>query len=136
MINMKNTLFIGAILIGAIGVAGCSTPPKIAQNKSVQAEGQKLDFGGKFDVKPPDLTITVNGDPVLTGRFPPFTPTQNLTGEYKGLKIGASCYFASVLSSKGGLVGIIGGAVQSGQGKTGDKCDMTVNGKPTESLYF
>ncbi len=46
------------------------------------------------------------------------------------------CYFSSVLSSRGGVVGIGSGAVQGGLGKSSDKREMTVNGKPAQELYF
>jgi hypothetical protein len=123
-------------IVTALTLTACSTPPKVAQEKSVQVGSSKISYGGTYDTKATELIINVNGEPVMKGRFPPYTPTQNLSADYKGVKFEASCYFASVLGSRRGLVGIIGGAVQAGNGKTSDQCDITVNGKPAEPLLF
>lgn len=98
--------------------------------------GKKLDFGGSYAPDAKELTLTVNGDPIMRGKFPPFTTNLHLKGKYQNLDINASCSFGTVLSSMGGLTGKIAGAVQAGIGKGGDKCDLGVNGKPTETLYF
>jgi hypothetical protein len=123
-------------LLPIVVLCGCAAPVKTAQNKSVEVEGQKLDFGGTYLPRDRELTLTVNGDPVLRGRFPPYTPTQKLTGTYKNLPIAGDCYFGSVLGTSGGITGIVAGAVQGTRGKSADKCDISVNGKPVESLYF
>ena len=115
---------------------GCATPARTAAPKTYEAEGQKLVFGGTYLPREKELTITVNSDPVLRGRFPPYTPTQNLNGTYKNLQISANCYFGSVLGSQGGKLGVVAGIVQSTQNRTADKCDITVNSKPAESLFF
>lgn len=115
----------------------CATPPpKVALKKNYEVQGQKLEFGGTYQPKANELIITVNGDPILKGSFPPFTPTTKLNGKYKNFQITGECYFGSVLASKGGLVGVIAGAVQSGHSKTADKCDMFVNSKPADTLFF
>ncbi|AKJ31659.1 hypothetical protein [Caldimonas brevitalea] len=115
--------------------AGCASS-RIAQNKTVQVAGQKLEFGGVYDPRGNELSLSVNGDPVMRGSFPPYTPTLNLNAQYRGLDVRAECYFGSVLGSKGGVVGIVAGAVQSAHSKAGDKCDLHVGGKVVESLYF
>jgi hypothetical protein len=117
-------------------LAGCAAPPKVAQKKTVDVAGQKLEFGGTYDQRRNALSLSVNGDPVMNGSFPPFTPTLGMNAQYKGLPVRAECYFGSVLGSKGGVFGIVAGAVQSANERAGDKCDMQVNGKTVESLYF
>jgi hypothetical protein len=109
---------------------------KTAQPKSVTVSGQKLDFGGTYDPRAKDLTITINNDPVLRGKFPPFTPTQKLNGKYKDLDVFADRYFGSVLGDSGGVAGIVAGAIQGAKGKAADKCEMSINGKVVESLFF
>lgn len=116
-------------------LAGCSTT-RVAQEKSVTVGQVKLAFGGSFVTGQNDLTITVNGDPLMRGTFPPYTPTLNMNGEYQGLQVNASCYFGSVLGSKRGIVGIVAGSVQGAVGNAGDKCDMSVNDQKVETLYF
>lgn len=133
---MKNipltTICLGALL----AMTACATPPRVAQEKSVEIDAKKIVFGGSYALNEKELTLTVNGDPVMRGRFPPYTTNLHLNATHEGLAVGASCSFGSVLSSAPGLVGTIAGAVQAGIGKGGDKCDMLVEGKQVETLYF
>jgi hypothetical protein len=126
---------VAACAVSALALAGCASM-KTAQPKSVTVSGQKLDFGGTYDPRAKDLTITINNDPVLRGKFPPFTPTQKLNGKYKDLDVFADCYFGSVLGDSGGVAGIVAGAIQGAKGKAADKCEMSINGKVVESLFF
>jgi hypothetical protein len=132
---MRQPLTLTALAITATLLAGCASP-KIAQKKIVEVAGQKLEFGGVYEPRGTKLSISINGDPVMNGSFPPFTPTQNLNANYKGLTVRAECYFGSVLGGKSGVLGIVAGAVQSANERAGDKCEMLVNGKAVESLYF
>lgn len=129
-----------AAVIGTLvaTTAGCATntPPLVAQDKTYTTHGQKLVFGGTYDKHKNLLTILVNGDPVMRGEFPPFTPKKVMHGTYKGMTIGANCYFGTILSSKGGLVGIIAGAVQDSHDKSGDQCKISVNDGQAATLYF
>ena len=118
-------------------LAGCAaTPPIIAQEKTVTVSGQTLKFGGKYDVKKKKLELTVNGDALMKGKFPPYTPTQNFKANYKELKIASSCYFGSVLGDQGGAFGVIAGAIQASKSSSGDKCELFVDGESVETLYF
>lgn len=117
-------------------LSACATPPKTAANKTYQVEKQKLVFGGTFSPDANELIITVNDDPIMKGRFAPYTPTQNLNGTYKNLEISAHCYFGSVLGSKGGRFGLIAGMIQSANSNSADKCDLSVNAKAAETLFF
>jgi hypothetical protein len=122
-------------LAAALTLLGCASI-RNAQPKTAEIDGQSYVFGGSYDPSATDLTITVNGDPLLRGRFPPYTPTQRLSAKYKQTDVAAECYFGSVLGSRHSVVGIVAGAVQGGLGKAADKCDLTVNGKPAQELYF
>ena len=132
---MRLAFTLTVLAIATTLLAGCASP-KIAQKKTVDVAGQKLEFGGIYEPRGNNLSICVNGDPVLSGSFPPFTPVQNLNANYKGLAVRAECYFGSVLGGKSGVIGIVAGAVQSGKERAGDKCNMLVDGKVVESLYF
>lgn len=122
-------------LLATLG--GCATqPPMIAQDKIYTANNQKLDFGGSYDTEANKLTITVNGDSIMRGSFPPFTPTKSISAIYHGMSITADCYFGTVLSNQGGMVGMIAGVVQDHTGKSGDQCHITVDNKAAETLYF
>lgn len=129
--------FLLSISLGGLLLAGCGgNPPKVAQEKTYVAEGVTMVFGGKYDVDHNQLELTINGDPVMRGSFPPFTPTQNLNTNFQGLQVSGDCYFGSVLSSEGGVLGKVAGAIQSAKAKSADKCDIFVNGQSVESLYF
>lgn len=130
---MRTSLIL--IILAAALLIGCASP-KIAQKKTVEVAGQKLEFGGVYEPRGNKLSISVNGDPVMSGSFPPFTPTLSLNAKYKGLAVRAECYFGSVLGGKRGVIGIVAGAVQSANDRAGDKCDLQVDGKLVESLYF
>src|SRR5678815_1801934 len=115
-------------------LAGCAST-RVAQTNTLESEGQKFDVGGTYDPRGSQLTLTVNGDPVLRGSFPPYTPTLKLNGKYKNQAVSASCYFGTILGSKGGITGIVAGSVQGAKGKSGDTCEITV-GTASESLFF
>lgn len=133
---MRTSILFSLLLSGLL-LAGCSsTPPKVAQEKTYVAEGVTLVFGGKYDVEHNLLELTVNGDPLMRGSFPPFTPKQNLNAKYQGLQVSGDCYFGSVLAGESGLLGKVAGAIQSAKSKSGDKCEMFVNGRSVENLYF
>jgi hypothetical protein len=135
MMNLKKSTL---SLIGTVTflTACASTPPQIANKKTYNVSGQELIFGGIFYPDKNQLTITVNDDSIMKGSFPPFTPTKNFQSKYKDIPISAHCYFGSVLSSKGGAFGIVAEAIQSKKGVSSDKCDISVNSKQVETLYF
>lgn len=117
-------------------LSACATPPRVAQPKAVEIGAKKLEFGGSYATNAQELTLTINGDPVMRGRFPPYTTRLNLKANYEQLAVSAQCSFGTVLSSTPGLTGKIVGAVQAATGRGGDKCDLSVEGKQVETLYF
>jgi hypothetical protein len=123
------------VLTAAVALTGCASI-RNAQPKTVDIDGQRYEFGGSYNPRGTELTVTVNGDPMLRGSFPPYTPTLRLSGKAKDAEVVAQCYFSTVLGDKGGRIGIIASAVQGGLGKSSDKCEMTVNGKAAQELYF
>ncbi len=133
---MRTSIFLSLSICSLVLVGCMSNPPKQAQEKTYEAEGVTLVFGGKYDVDHNQLELTVNGDPVMRGSFPPYTPTQNLNANYQGLRLSSNCYFGSVLSEKGGVFGRVAGAIQSAKAKSADKCEIFVNGQSVEHLYF
>ncbi len=112
MNNIKKSVL--CVIAGSLLLSACaSTPPQIAQNKTHTIDGQKFEFGGTYFPDKNNLSLTVNGDPIMKGSFPPFTPTQNLNGKYKGIPVSAHCYFGSVLGKKGGKFGVVARIIQS-----------------------
>ncbi|MCU7851306.1 MAG: hypothetical protein KZQ80_03750 [Candidatus Thiodiazotropha sp. (ex Monitilora ramsayi)] len=130
------TLVPFTLLSACCVLAACSTAPKIAQEKTVETAKEVLRFGGQYDVDHNQLQLTINDDPVMRGSFPPYTPVQNLNADYKGMKVSSRCYFGSVLSSEGGVFGRVAGAIQAAKAKSGDKCEIFIDGKSVENLYF
>ena len=134
---MFKKVTVALIAISTSVLVGCgSTPPIQAQDKTVSYQGKTLTFGGQYDKSRNELALTVNGDPLMKGRFPPYTPTLNLNADYQELDISSYCYFGSVLSRDGGVFGIVAGAVQSATSKSGDKCEVKIAGEIVEHLYF
>ncbi|HEU4458264.1 MAG TPA: hypothetical protein VFR90_04010 [Methylibium sp.] len=128
-----------SFVVLAFVLAACSTPPRVAQNKSVQVQGKKLEFGGSFDADNNRLRITINGEPRLQGDFSRFSPTLNLSTPFDDLVVSAECYFGSILNKGpgGGLSRrIVARSVQGGLGKSDDICDLLVGGKKIETLLF
>ena len=120
-------------LLVALTLCACAAT-RVAQTKTVESAGQKFDLGGTWDPGG-ELILTLNGDPVLRGRFAPYVPLLYLTGTYKNQSVSANCYFGSILSSQGGATGAIAGSIQGAIGKGADKCDVTV-GSASEALFF
>ena len=125
----------------AIVLTSCATKPpppvKEANPKTGTYEEKTLTFGGRYLVDKKALTITVNGDAVLAGSFPIFTPKLNLKTKYEGLNIEADCYFGSVLtSSLPGPGSIIAGIAQGQEGVSADACEIFVQGVTANKLYF
>lgn len=132
---MKLNTLLALILVAV--VAGCAAkPPRVAQEKVVDVDGVTLKFNGSFDDKKNLLILSVNNDPIMQGKFPPFTPTQNLKAKYKEIELRSYCYFGSVLGNQGGAFGAIAGMVQSSKKSTADKCELYVNNELVEHLYF
>ncbi|WP_028764165.1 hypothetical protein [Shewanella colwelliana] len=122
----------------AVILTGCASDPgpRIALEKTVEVDGTVLKFNGSYHDKKNILILTVNGDPIMQGRFPPYTPTQNLNANYKDFAVRSHCYFGSVLGNQGGAFGAIASVVQSSKSSTADKCELYVNEKLVDNLYF
>lgn len=132
---MKTRSMLLTLLVIFGVITACASGTRVAQMKTVEANGQKFELGGTYTPPANELILTINGDPVMRGSFPPYTPTLRLNATYKNQPVTASCYFGTILGGGFGKRGIIAGAVQGGLGKSGDKCDVTVGGA-TEALFF
>lgn len=132
---MKPAPMLLMLLVIVAVLIGCATKNRVAQVKTIEAGGQKFDLGGTYNPTGNELVLTINGDPVMRGSFPPYTPTLRLNADYKNQTFAASCYFGTILSGGSSKRGIIASAVQGGLGKGGDKCDISA-GSATEALFF
>ena len=132
---MKQVPMFVMLVVVIAALIGCASRTKIAQVKTIEAGGQKFDLGGTYDPAANELVLTINGDPVMRGSFPPYTPALRLNATYKNQTFAASCYFGTILSGGSSKRGIIASAVQGGLGKGGDKCDISA-GSATEALFF
>ena len=118
----------------ATTLVGCAST-RVAQNKTVEVDGQRFELGGIYDPNSYGLTLIINGEPVLRGTFSSYVPFLLLSNKYQGQEVTARCYFGTILSSKGGTTGAIAGSIQGAIGKSGDQCDVTV-GRTQETLFF
>ena len=134
--NTNKKSILSVLAVSLLLSACAATPPQIAQKKTHTVDGKKLEFGGTFLPDDNQLSLTVNGDPIMKGSFPPFTPTQNINGTYKKIPMSAHCYFGSVLGNKKGKFGIVAKIIQSKKSATADKCEISVRDKMIETLYF
>jgi hypothetical protein len=136
--STRSRLFtLGCTAAAAIALAACATPPRQGFAPAATVKGVAMQFGGSYDASKTDLTLTVNGAPIMRGNFPPYTPTLNLNGNYQGTELRAECYFATILNARTGRIGgIIAGAVQSGQGKVGDECKIISEDKTVVTVNF
>lgn len=130
--RLGSVLFV--LFVASATLVGCAST-RVAQNKTVEVQGQKFELGGTYFPNSYDLTLTVNGDPVLRGTFAPYLPFLLLSNKYHGQAITARCYFGTILSSQGGTTGAIASSIQGAIGKSGDQCDITV-GTVSEALFF
>ena len=133
---MKGPLTVALPILLLTACATTPPMPNVAQPKTLEVDGQSVTLSGEYWVKKNQLILFANGDPLMRGNFPPYTPTLNLSSEYEGLPLTAYCYFGSVLQSEGGLVGAISGAIQGSKGKSGDKCEVKSGNSATQTLYF
>ncbi|WP_278403403.1 hypothetical protein [Pseudoalteromonas ruthenica] len=133
---MKQLVVVSTVVAAAL-LSGCkSTPPRVAQDKTVSVNGTDYVFGGVYNVDKNKLELSINGDPAMKGSFPPYTPTLNMSTKYKGEEFSSYCYFGSVLQEQGGAFGAIAGVIQGSNNKSGDKCEIKVAGEIKEHLYF
>lgn len=135
------------VLIGTVAaltaMSGCARKDTrvFAQDKEyVPAESAPpWKIGGVFDKKEHTVVISFNGENVLRGRFPPYTPRLTAQGKYNELPVATLCKFSShVIAGKGGgwqerlAETIVAKTTSTG----GNSCDVTVDGKPAATLYF
>jgi hypothetical protein len=133
---MRYSYFVIGLITAGLMTACATKPPRVAQKKTVTVAGQKLEFGGEYDERNTALSITVNSERLMSGTFSSYNATLQLKSPYKGMEVSADCYFGSILGNRRGVFGIVAGAVQAGNGKSGDTCDVLVDGKVLEKLYF
>jgi hypothetical protein len=96
-------------------------------------------IGGVFDRKDQSIAISVNGESVLRGRFPPYTPRLAAEGKYDDRPVATLCKFSSGIIDQGGggwqermVEGIVSKATRAG----GNTCEVRVDGQTAATLYF
>ena len=123
-----------SVLVSLAALNGCASvitaPPK---QFTPPGDGKKpWTIGGTYDRHRDLVTISVNGDNVLSGRFPPYTPRLNLPGTYEGHRLHAECEF-----TRGIIKHRIAEAVyQNVRRNSGNSCQVLVDAKPAATLYF
>ena len=140
---MKRTMTftMGAMVLAAL--AGCAAKDTrvFAQDKEYVPPSATAPWkiGGVYDKKDQSIAISVNGESVLRGRFPPYTPRLTAEGKYNELPVATLCKFSQGVINQGGggwqerlAEGIVAKATKAG----GNTCDVTVDGQAAATLYF
>lgn len=131
-----------AMSLGALaGCAGKKDTRVFAQDKEYvpSSSAAPWTIGGVFDQKDYSVAISFNGESVLRGRFPPYTPRLTAEGKYNDRAVATLCKFSSgIVAGKGGgwqerlAEGIVAKATKAG----GNTCEVTVDGQAAATLYF
>jgi len=139
---MKQWIAIAAAVTVA-SLAGCASKDTIitAQDKDYvpPAGTTPWTIGGTFNQDDSSIAISVNGESVLRGRFPPFTPRLSAEGKYNDLPVAALCKFSSdvIASRKSGWQARIAESIVAKATSTGgNACEVTVDGQAAATLYF
>ncbi|MGH8177229.1 MAG: hypothetical protein ACREV5_13295 [Steroidobacter sp.] len=94
-------------------------------------------IGGVFDEEEYTVIISVNGENVLRGRFPPHTPRLTVEGKYDGKTLAAVCMFSSGIIGKSGWQAQLAEAIVSKATKTaGNTCEVKVGEQLAATLFF
>lgn len=133
-----------AMIVGAVAVAalsGCA-----AKNTKVFAQDKQFVppagtapwmIGGVFDEEQYTVVISFNGENVLRGRFPPYTPRLTAEGKYQEKAVAAVCMFSSGVIGKSGWQVQLAEAIVSKATKAGgNSCEVTVDGQAAATLHF
>lgn len=133
---MKKHISLISAAIVAVALTGCAAKPIIAQPKNADFQGKNYEFAGVYMPDDGKVTLTINGDPLMSGKFPPYTPKLILKAKYADHDFEGNCYFGSILGNQGGAFGIVASAIQNAKSSSADRCDMYISGQKLETLFF
>ncbi len=131
-------LFIATLAALSAGCAQKNTKV-FAQDKDYvpPAASTPWKIGGVFDKEELTIVVTFNGENVLRGRFPPYTPRLTAEGKYQDKDVATVCMFSSGVIGKSGWQVQLAEAIVSKATKTGgNSCEVTVDGQAAATLYF
>ncbi|MDB6063434.1 MAG: hypothetical protein JWM78_3537 [Verrucomicrobiaceae bacterium] len=134
--KFNQTRFTALFAAIALLSACTSAPPREAQQKDIKIDDKSFRFGGSYNDKTNDLKLSINGEPLMQGKFPPFTPTQTFNTTYQDVPFSLHCYFGSVLGHNNGVLGIVAGAIQAAKSSASDKCEILYKDAVKDVLYF
>lgn len=140
---MKPWMVLYTLAAAVTAMSGCASRDTrvFAQEKEYlpAASAQSWKIGGVFDRKEHTIVISFNGENVLRGRFPPYTPRLSAQARYNDMAVATLCKFSSdIIASKGAgwQERLAEAIVAKGMSTGGNSCDVTVDGKPAATLYF
>lgn len=135
-----------SIIVAVLAIAGASAcSPKntkvFAQEKEYvpPAATAPWKIAGVFDQEEFTVVISVNGENVIRGRFPPYTPKLTAEGSYEGKMVNTVCMFSTdvIARRKSGWQVQLAEAIVSKATKTGgNTCEVKVDDQPAATLYF
>lgn len=136
------TTWIAFALTSVIAVSGCARNTQVVAPEKEYVPTESATpwrIGGVFDKKDTSVVISINGENVIRGKFPPMTPRLTADGKYNNKSVRATCAFSSdVIARKNASLGFqIAEAVVSKATKTGgNTCDIAIGGHPATTLHF
>jgi hypothetical protein len=138
---MKPWMAIVVAIISAAAIGGCAqkNTKVFAQDKEYlpPASASAWKIGGVFDEKEYTVMISFNGENVLRGRFPPYTPRLTAEGKYLDRAVATVCMFSSGVIGKSGWEVQLAEAIVAKATRTGgNSCDVIVDGQAAATLYF
>lgn len=126
---------IACLLAVGLLTTACKDPIIKAPSKQYQPVGetaQPWTIGGIYHQREQRVTVTINGDNVLSGRFPPYTPKLSLPGQYQGHRVLADCEFTNdIIGNR-----IAESIFQRVRNKSGNTCVVMVDGRQATTLHF
>ena len=138
---MKSGMIVAVAAL--VALSGCARKDTrvIAQDKEYvpPAAESPWRIGGVFDKSELTVVISVNGENVLRGRFPPYTPRLTAQGRYDDKPVATLCKFSSdvIAGKRSGWQERLAETIVSKTTSTGgNTCDVTVDGQAAATLYF
>ncbi|MFL6551149.1 MAG: hypothetical protein ACJ8OJ_20830 [Povalibacter sp.] len=135
------TATVSLSLVALVVLSGCAAKNTkvIAQDKEFvpPAAAAPWKIGGVFDEEEYTVVISFNGENVLRGRFPPYTPRLTAEGKYLDKAVATVCMFSSgVIGKSGWQVQLAEAIVSKATKNGGNSCEVTVDGQAAATLYF
>lgn len=94
-------------------------------------------LGGSFNERTHEISITIDGRNILSGRFTPMNPHLTMNSRYENRQIQGVCDFAhGIVASGGWRSRVAESIVNKNRGTGSNTCTVNVAGKKAVTLFF